>query len=366
MKALALIEGLDHVCYRYRIEAFAWPLAERGWTLEAVPLRRNALWRSGQLWAARQADVVILQRKLLPLWQLWTLRRNARCLIYDFDDAVFQRDSYSGKDPTSWQRAARFRATTSAADAVTAGNQCLATQAAAHVESDRLCVIPTCVEPRQYPLARHHRVGAAAKLVWIGQRRTLSSLERAEPQLAAAAGGLPGLELRVICDAGADLHGVRVVPRRWASATEAHELADGDIGINWLPDDQWSRGKCGLKVLQYMAAGLPVVANPIGMNCEMVIHGRTGLLASTPGEWAAAIARLANDPQLRRSMGRAGRRLVERRFSVARWGAEFAAVIASVAGGRAKGKQPFRATPAEPRHEIEDLATCPVPGGWPP
>jgi len=351
MHVLALVSGRNHACYRYRIQAFAGPLAEGGYSLEAVPLRRNSLRRALQLRAARRAEVVILQRKLLPLWQLWILRRSARRLLYDFDDALFQRDSYSGKGPASWRRAARFRATTAAADAVTAGNDYLAQQAAAWTRSDRIRVIPTCVEPARYRLANHHRTNTAARLVWIGQPSTLASLRSAESQLAAAAAELPGLELRVICDGGAELAGVRVVPRRWASDTEAAELADGDIGVNWLPDDAWSRGKCGLKVLQYMAAGLPVVANPVGMNRQMVIHGRTGFLASTAPEWAAAISRLAADPELRQQMGRAGRELVERHFSVTRWAPEVAAVIASLGAGRPGGKTPSGAIRLDMHHE---------------
>ena len=108
-------------------------------------------------------------------------------------------------------------------------------------------------------------------------------------------------------------------------------MADADIGINWLPDDSWSRGKCGLKVLQYMAAGLPVVANPVGMNREMVVHGRTGFLASTPEEWADAIERLASNPKLRQAMGQRGRHLVEERFGVERWAPRFARLVEQVA-----------------------------------
>lgn len=333
MKVLALIKGTNHVCYRYRIEAFAWALAERGLYLEVVPLSKGTLRRIGQLRAARRAEVVILQRKLLPLWQLALLRRAARRLIYDFDDAVFQRDSYSRKGPKSRRRMARFWATVYVADAVIAGNEYLGEAAAAYVEPDRVHVIPTCVEPNCYRPARHHRFGARARLVWIGQSSTLASLDRTREHLAAAARRLPGLELRVICDGLPELPGVRLVPRRWSSAAEAAELAEGDIGINWLPDDSWSRGKCGLRVLQYMAAGLPVVANPVGMNRLMVVHGRTGLLASTPREWAEAIVRLAADPDLRRRMGAAGRRLVEQKYNVAGWGPKFADLLDAVARG---------------------------------
>ena len=112
-----------------------------------------------------------------------------------------------------------------------------------------------------------------------------------------------------------------------SASTEAEEIADADIGLSWLPDDTWSLGKCGLKVLQYMAAGLPVVANPVGMNREMVIHGETGFLASTREEWATAVTRLARDPQLRQQMGAAGRQFVERHYSVQRWAPVFAELI---------------------------------------
>jgi glycosyltransferase involved in cell wall biosynthesis len=338
MQVTPLIQSPDHVCYRYRIEPFAWALAERGLYLQAVPLQRDMLARIGQLRAAGRADVVILQRKLLPIWQLTLLRRHARRLVYDLDDALFQRDSYSPKGPQSNVRMARFWATVYAADAIIVGNEFLKRRASAFTEPGRVHVIPTCIEPRWYHAAPHSRAGAAARLVWIGQQSTLASLERAGEHLASTAGRLPGLTLRVICDRSVKLPGVNVELRRWSSATEAAELAEGDIGINWLPDDGWSCGKCGLKVLQYMAAGLPVVANPVGMNHRMIVHGQTGFLASTPQEWAEAIARLAADPQLRHTMGVAGRRLVEQQYSVAGWGPRFAEVIHRVACGILKAE----------------------------
>ena len=123
--------------------------------------------------------------------------------------------------------------------------------------------------------------------------------------------------MKFICDRFLHFDGLPVVALRWTRATEAAEIAAADIGISWIPDDDWSRGKCGLKVLQYMAAGLPVVANPVGVHAEMVRHGETGFLADTAEEWVDAVGRLARDPDLRRRMGAAGRRLLEDRYSVA-------------------------------------------------
>lgn len=327
MKVLALTEGPNHVCYRYRIEAFAPALADRGWTLESLPLDPGTFQRRSQLRRAAEADVVVLQRKLLPMWQLRILRKTAKLLIYDFDDALFCRDSYSRKKSASWARLAHFWATIYTADVVTAGNRYLQEQASAYVMPERVHLMPTCVEPDLYPVAAHFRVGNEVKLVWIGQDSTLPCLTHAQPMLAAASIKTPGIELRVICNQFPELRGVRVVPRQWSATSETREIADVDIGISWLPDDPWSLGKCGLKVLQYMAAGLPVVANPVGMNREMVVHGETGLLASTPQQWAEAIARLAAEPARRRAMGIAGRKRVEQRFSVGRWSGEFAALV---------------------------------------
>ncbi|HUY89593.1 MAG TPA: glycosyltransferase family 4 protein [Pirellulales bacterium] len=327
MKLLALIEGPDHVCYRYRIKAFEPALAEHGWTLEAIPLTKRSLPRIAQLRRAAAADVVVLQRKLLPLWQLRILRKAAKALIYDFDDALFHRDSYHPKGLRSWRRLARFWAAIYAADAVTAGNEFLQGQATAYVPAERVHCFPTCIAPGRYRAARHGRQGGEAKLVWIGQRSTLPSLHQAEVGLAAAAELLPGLELRVVSDVFPNLSGIRVAGRPWSAATEAEELADADIGVSWLPDDAWSRGKCGLKVLQFMAAGLPVVANPVGVHCQMVVHGETGFLARTPQEWAQAISQLAADAELRTRLGTAGRRLAEERYGVNRWAARMIGLL---------------------------------------
>ena len=327
MRLLALIEGDNEVCCRYRIEAFAQAMAGQDMTLEIVRFDKGILRRIGNLREAKRADAVILQRKLLPLWQTALLRRWSRRLIFDFDDAVFQRDSNSSKGPESRSRSAKFRTVLSSCDAVIAGNDYLKQVASAHARPGRVRLIPTCIDTQKYRPAVHHRTGADARLAFIGQQTTLRLLDSAKEHFEAIAQRFPGMEFRQICDCSADFPGLSVILRPWSAESEAADLAECDIGVAWMRDDSWSLGKCGLKVLQYMAAGLPVVANPVGIHREMVIHGETGFIASTPQQWAEAVARLAADPQLRNKLGAAGRYLAEKRYSVTIWAPRFVDAI---------------------------------------
>ena len=187
MQILALTERPNHVCCRYRIAAYRAAVEQSGGDLRIEPLARDVATRIAQLRGARRADVVILQRRLLPRWQLWLLRRWARALVYDFDDAIFRRSSFSERGPTSWQRQRAFRATVAAADLTIAGNPYLRQKAAEIVGPERVQLIPTCVDVRSYTPAGHRRTASDAKLVWIGQRSTLKYLVDARPCLAAAA-----------------------------------------------------------------------------------------------------------------------------------------------------------------------------------
>jgi glycosyltransferase involved in cell wall biosynthesis len=312
----ALVESPDHVCCRYRLRAFeaAWRDAGHPITYYQWPHRWPARLALGRR-LARQ-DAVIVQRRLLPAWELALLRRRVGRLIFDFDDAVFLRDSYSPKGIHSARRRARFAATVRAADAVVAGNAWLADQARA-AGARALVVIPTCVDPAAYPQARHVSRSAGLRLVWVGSSSTVRGLEQFRGTLNALGRGVAGIRLKLICDRFLHLDDVPVEECPWRAETEAAEIAAADVGISWVPDDDWSRGKCGLKVLQYMAAGLPVVANPVGVQAEMVRHGENGYLAATEGEWVDAVRRLADDPDLRRTMGAAGRARVKQQYSIA-------------------------------------------------
>jgi len=102
----------------------------------------------------------------------------------------------------------------------------------------------------------------------------------------------------------------------WAAATEVRDLSEFDIGVMPLPDDEWARGKCGLKGLQYMALEIPTVMSPVGVNTEIIEDGRNGFLAAREDEWVEKLANLIESAGLRRELGQAARRTVEERYSV--------------------------------------------------
>jgi len=117
----------------------------------------------------------------------------------------------------------------------------------------------------------------------------------------------------------------------WTEDTEVSLIQNMDIGVMPLPETPWTRGKCGYKLIQYMACGLPVVASPVGVNCEIVEHGVNGFLAETNEEWRSAVETLLSDADLRRRMGAAGRKKVEDSYSLQVWGPRVAQMLRQVA-----------------------------------
>lgn len=309
MDAIALVESVEHVCVRYRLAPFGFRL---------VPLAPKLLGRLRQYRQAMRADAVILQRTLLPRFELNYLRNHAKRLIFDFDDAIWRRDSYSRK-ATSAKRQRRFDRTVAAADAVVAGNDFLAERAGGAY------VIPTCVDDAVLK-PKVHGASASLKLVWVGSGSTLRSLESLRPAFQALGRAFPELSIRLICDRFIDV-GLPAECVHWSAAAEADQIAGGDIGIAAMPEDDWSRGKCGVKVLQYLACGLPVIANPVGVHRTML---PAECLAATPADWVAIVRRL-HEPAERNRLGTAGRTLVEERYSQAAGRRAWREVMASLA-----------------------------------
>jgi len=315
MDLVALVDDERHVCCRYRLTAFRPYFDAAGHSLTLKHLPKSLLGRLGVYRSLGSADVVILQRKLLSRFELAILRRFSRKLLFDFDDAIWLRDSYSDKGFQSPRRGARFKATMRTVDLVLAGNDYLADAAVRYATAARVRWMPTCVDPAAYPL-RIAPSNGPVRLVWVGSSSTLKGLDRFRDVLEAVGREVPDIRLKLICDQFLKFEHLPVDEVKWSAKTEAAELADAEIGIGWVPNDLWSRGKCGLKILQYHAARLPVVANPVGVQAAMVRDGETGFTAETAQEWIHSVARLAANPELRRAMGDAGRSQVEEKYSV--------------------------------------------------
>src|SRR5439155_6821650 len=165
---------------------------------------------------------------------LYFLRRAARVLIFDFDDAIFLRDSYSPKGLHSLRRLQRFAATVESADKVVAGNAGLRDQAARWTAPERIEVMPACLDAAAYPLAEPGHGDEGVELVWIGSASTLQGLAAIQPVLERLGQHDPGLRLKLICDRFLTLRTLPVVRCRWSQAGEAAALAEADIGISWI------------------------------------------------------------------------------------------------------------------------------------
>jgi glycosyltransferase involved in cell wall biosynthesis len=337
VRVICLVEHPDHVCCRYRLAALRPHLEEQGIHLDLVALPGNLLARLSLL-TRLKGRAVILQRKLFSWLELKILRTQAAWLAFDMDDAVFLRDSYSSKGHQDSRRLGRFRRLMALSDCVFAGNHFLAGQARLNGATGTVVVVPTSIEPGLYPVRpkdpNKSQDGSGLQMTWIGSSSTLQGLERMTPLFNRIGAEIPGIRLRVISDRFPDFERLRVVQIPWSGKTEANELAQGDVGISWIPDDPWSRGKCGLKVLQYMAAGLPVLANPVGVHPEMIRPGKEGFLPANDDEWLKYLRILDQDREALHTLGTSGRNRVETEYSVAN-AARLVANTIRVTAGRA-------------------------------
>jgi glycosyltransferase involved in cell wall biosynthesis len=175
--------------------------------------------------------------------------------------------------------------------------------------------ILTRIAGEQSIIKSEHAAAGPLRLVWIGSRSTLRQITSFLPVFEAIGRRAPGTVLRIIADAALEARHITVENVPWSREAEAALLAECDIGLSPLPDTPFTRGKCAFKIVQYMAAGLPVITSPVGANAEYVREGETGLWAETHEQWLAAFDRLAGDAALRASMGRAGRAFAERHLA---------------------------------------------------
>lgn len=342
---------------RYRVHQWREPLRAHGIALEARPFFDEAAyarlhargatlaktfdlarltWRRWRdLMGAKHAPLAFVHRELWPLagaWPLDTLRRAQPRWVFDLDDAVFLPNvSEANRHLVGLKAHGSAASLAAGAAAVTAGNDWLAAWARSQRpgrDPASVHVIPTAVDGEAWRPAASPASGPL-RLLWIGSPSTLRYLQAWSSALARLAARRT-FELHVV---GAELTipGVQVVSHAWSLERERAVAAQCHIGLAPMPEGDWERGKCGLKLLLYMALGLPAVASASGVHPTLLDGGACGLLVSDDAATEAALDRLLGDAAERARLGQAARAAFEARWSVRAVAPRLAAALRTAA-----------------------------------
>lgn len=312
MNIAFLVTRLDSPSVRYRVLQYIPYLEREGYVSEVFIIPKNHMDRVSLFRIMRNFDIVFLHRKLLnPIWRL-LLRKISRNLIYDFDDAVMFRDS-AHKNPFSARRMDRFKRIIRDADIVIAGNEYLKNFAVK--ENPKTFVVPTSIDMNRYTVKPQAIESNPIILGWIGSSVTLFYLENIKNLLDKIFDRFPSVRLKIIADKFFDCDRMPVIKKQWVYEEEISDLHSFDIGLMPLTHDPWSMGKCGFKLLQYMAVGIPAVCSPVGANKDIVTDGTNGFCADNELEWIEKVGELVRNHQLRIEMGIRARKTVIERYS---------------------------------------------------
>lgn len=267
---------------------------------------------------SRETDVTLLQREMISTFA--TVERFTKApRILDVDDAIWLLRG--GESARSLARCC---------DLVICGNEFIADFFRNH--SPNVVVLPTPVDTDRYRPAegveRDPRV-----ICWSGTSSGLRFLYGIEEALSVVLAEDRERRLRVVCDAppqSLKLPAAQVEFVPWSEGVEVTAIQDAGLAIMPLDDSLWARGKCSYKLLTYMACAVPIVATPVGMNCELLSHEPVGLAASTSAEWVDAIEAILRSPARAAAMGTAGRQLIERDYSLRNLSVRMAGILSAV------------------------------------
>jgi glycosyltransferase involved in cell wall biosynthesis len=338
-------------CARHRLMQYIPYLHGEGFEVEVAPLlddeylrvryrtggrsplhaARAYVRRIGKVWRRSRYDLLWVHKEVLPWIPRW-LERLAFPprvpYVVDFDDAEFHRYDAHHSRAVRALLGRKIDGVMRDAVLVVAGNSYIADRAR-QAGAARVEMLPTVVDLAHYPVSPPP-VNEVFTIGWIGTPITAQFLHWLQPALREICRRGPA-RLVAIGAGPLELEGVPVEVRPWSEATEVRDMQDFDVGIMPLCDTPGTRGKCGLKLIQYMACVLPVVGTPVGVNREIIEHGRNGFHAETKEDWVEAVETLRRDPALRQHMGQAGRNIVEDRYSLAVAAPKFARLLREAA-----------------------------------
>ena len=239
-------------------------------------------------------------------------------IYYEYDDAIYMTPLHKEK----------LELTLKLAKGVIVGNPWLAAWARSY--NKNVHIVPTVVDTEKLQPKSDYSLKKPVRIGWIGQPYNFPMIETVGAALQRV-GAKTRIELVVISARGFRLPGVKTRLIKWSLETEADALKSLDIGIMPLFDDEWSKGKCGAKLLQYMAAGVPAIATPVGVNKTIADFGEAALLPETEDEWVGALETLIESETLRRELAERARKKVEEEYSLTVWAPKLAELYKTLA-----------------------------------
>lgn len=264
-------------------------------------------------------DIIFIQREALFLGTSFFEKRAFRSgkkVIFDFDDSIWLADTSPGNK--KWEgikNPEKFFKNVSYANCVIAGNTYLASKAEPYNKNVK--IIPTTIDTDFHIPKPELRNKETLVIGWSGSISTIKHFEIILPVLLKLKDLYKEkISFRIVGDQRYKNKLLPVETFAWTEETEVDLLNSFDIGIMPLPDDEWTRGKCGLKGLSYMACEVPVIMSNVGENKNIIIHGQNGFLANDENEWFELLKQLIENKTLRETLGKAGRKTVIEKYSV--------------------------------------------------
>jgi len=279
-----------------------------------VAIAKGMIRRFVDLRPSGKYDLLWMEKESFPWFPFLVEKIHESGIPYlaDYDDAIFHNYDLHPRWAVRCLLGKKIDTIMAGAAMVIVGNDYLAQRARA-AGAHRVEILPSVVDLSKYPGAQEKTGEGPFTIGWIGSPSTTKHLLEAESALKLVCRNRGGKV--VLIGAGENpFSGLMAAIHGWDEEREAEEIGNFDVGIMPLPDNLWERGKCGFKLIQYMACGKPVVASPVGVNREIVVDGVNGFLASSHDEWVRALERLKSDPDLRKTMGASGRRMVEEKY----------------------------------------------------
>jgi glycosyltransferase involved in cell wall biosynthesis len=267
---------------------------------------------------AYKYDMIFIQREAFFIGYAFfekLFKLQGAKIIFDFDDAIWNFDISEGNKMFSFLKSPQKTSEIiKMSDMIFAGNPFLAEYALNY--NREVCIVPTTIDMLKYNNAKRQKKDKIC-IGWSGSLTTIIHFKYAEDTLKEIVEKYKkNVYVKLIGYKGYKNKSFDVIAQDWIKDTEVQDLSEIDIGIMPLPNDKWSKGKCGLKGLQYMALGIPTIMSPVGVNNQIVEHGENGFLADSKEEWINVLSMLIESEPLRMKIGEKARETVINKYSV--------------------------------------------------